>query len=84
MIGEALSLENIEKPEINLETIVSEKEEIVFDFEYFEEIPEPVENEDIVNEEEIINIPSFFRVLDRKEHELNGTMRRISTFLTLS
>ena len=43
------------------------------------EIPEFVENEDIVNEEEIINIPSFFRVLDRKEHELNGTMRRIST-----
>ena len=79
LIGEALSLENIEKPEINLETIVSEKEEIVFDFEYFEEIPEFVENEDIVNEEEIINIPSFFRVLDRKEHELNGTMRRIST-----
>jgi len=77
LIGEALSLENIEKPEINLETIVSEKEEIVFDFEYFEEIPEFIE-EDITNEE-VINIPSFFRVLDRKEHELNGTMRRIST-----
>ena len=77
LIGEALSLENIEKPEINLEAIVNDKEEIVFDFEYFEEIPEFIE-EDITNEE-VINIPSFFRVLDRKEHELNGTMRRIST-----
>ena len=77
LIGEALSLEKIEKPEINLETIVNDKEEIVFDFEYFEEIPEFIE-EDITNEE-VINIPSFFRVLDRKEHELNGTMRRIST-----
>ena len=77
LIGEALSLEKIEKPEINLEAIVNDKEEIVFDFEYFEEIPEFIE-EDITNEE-VINIPSFFRVLDRKEHELNGTMRRIST-----
>ena len=77
LIGEVLSLEKIEKTEINLETIVNDKEEIVFDFEYFEEIPEFIE-EDITNEE-VINIPSFFRVLDRKEHELNGTMRRIST-----
>ena len=77
LIGEALSLEKIEKPEINLEAIVNDKEEIVFDFEYFEEIPEFIE-EGITNEE-VINIPSFFRVLDRKEHELNGTMRRIST-----
>ena len=77
LIGEVLSLEKIEKPEINLEAIVNDKEEIVFDFEYFEEIPEFIE-EDITNEE-VINIPSFFRVLDRKEHELNGTMRRIST-----
>ena len=77
LIGEALSLEKIEKTEINLEAIVNDKEEIVFDFEYFEEIPEFIE-EDITNEE-VINIPSFFRVLDRKEHELNGTMRRIST-----
>tara|TARA_Y100001970_G_scaffold80879_1_gene102626 strand:- start:223 stop:999 length:777 start_codon:yes stop_codon:yes gene_type:complete len=77
LIGEALSLEKIEKPEINLEAIANDKEEIVFDFEYFEEIPEFIE-EDITNEE-VINIPSFFRVLDRKEHELNGTMRRIST-----
>ena len=76
LIGEALSLEKIEKPEINLEAIVNDKEEIVFDFEYFEEIPEFIE-EGITNEE-VINIPSFFRVLDRKEHELNGTMRRIS------
>ncbi len=59
LIGEALSLEKIEKPEINLETIVNDKEEIVFDFEYFEEIPEFIE-EDITNEE-VINIPSFFR-----------------------
>ena len=77
LIGEVLSLEKIEKPEINLEAIVNDKEEIVFDFEYFEEIPEFIE-EGITNEE-VINIPSFFRVLDRKEHELNGTMRRIST-----
>ena len=77
LIGEVLSLEKIEKTEINLETIVNDKEEIVFDFEYFEEIPEFIE-EGITNEE-VINIPSFFRVLDRKEHELNGTMRRIST-----
>ena len=40
LIGEVLSLEKIEKPEINLEAIVNDKEEIVFDFEYFEEIPE--------------------------------------------
>ena len=77
LIGEVLSLEKIEKTEINLETIVNDKEEIVFDFEYFEEIPEFIV-EGITNEE-VINIPSFFRVLDRKEHELNGTMRRIST-----
>ena len=76
LIGEALSLEKIEKPEINLEAIVNDKEEIVFDFEYFEEIPEFIE-EDITNEE-VINIPSFFRVIDKTEHELNGTMRRIS------
>ena len=52
LIGEALSLEKIEKPEINLEAIVNDKEEIVFDFEYFEEIPEFIE-EDITYEEVI-------------------------------
>ncbi len=78
LINEALSLEEIEQPEINLENIINEKEEIVFDFEYFEEIPDFVENEEELDEEESIVIPSFFRVLDKKDHELNGTMRRIS------
>ncbi len=78
LIGEALLLEEIERPEINLDTITTQDEEIVFDFEYFEEIPEFIESEDMLSEEEVIEIPSFFRVLDKTEHELNGTMRRIS------
>ena len=78
LINEALLLEELQKPQINLDTITNEGEEIVFDFEYFEEIPKFIESEEILDEEEIIDIPSFFRVIDEKEHELNGTMRRIS------
>ncbi len=78
LVKEALSLEVIDKPKINLDVIENEDEEIIFDFEYFEELPEFEENLEIINEEENIRIPSFFRVLDISEHELNGTMRRIS------
>ena len=79
LIDEALLLEEIEKPEINLEAITNEEKKIVFDFEYLEELPEFIESEDMLNEKEVIKIPSFFRVIDKTEHELNGTMRRISS-----
>ena len=78
LIAEALLLEEIETPEINLDIITPQDEEIVFDFEYFEEIPEFVVSEDTLEVEEVIEVPSFFRVIDKTEHELNGTMRRIS------
>ena len=78
LIDEALLLEEIEIPEINLDMIVSQDEEIVFDFKYFEEIPEFINAEETVNEDEVIQVPSFFRVIDKTKHELNGTMKRIS------
>ena len=71
LIAEALLLEEIETPEINLDIITPQDEEIVFDFEYFEEIPEFVDSEDTLEEEDVIEVPSFFRVIDKTEHELN-------------
>ena len=80
LVGEALSLEKIEEFEIKLDSIfnTTSSEEMVFDFNYLEDISEPAMVEELLDEEEIIKIPSFYRVIDPKEHELNGTMRRIS------
>ena len=78
LVGEALLLEKIEKPEINFSEITNDEKNIVFDFEYLEELPEFFESEEKINAAEPIKIPSFFRVIDKKEHELNGTMRRIA------
>ena len=62
---------------INLETIEIDESRIVFDFEYLDDFVADASNEVAVEEKEIPT-PSFYRRIDPKEHELNGTMRRIS------
>ena len=83
LADEILALESIDEPKINLEIIEPAKGQIQIELEYIEEIfTEPVEtdeNQDI----EIIKPPKLYRIIDKKEHELNGTMRRISQIKNL-
>lgn len=74
---EVLVIESLDKPNINLETIEIDESRIVFDFEYLDDFVADASNEVAVEEKEIPT-PSFYRRIDPKEHELNGTMRRIS------
>ena len=48
------------------------------DKEYPKHIKEKMNNGDEPLQYQIIDPPKLYRVIDRKEHELNGTMRRIS------
>ena len=75
LVKEALVLEEYQEPEFNFETLELDSN-ITFDFNFLEAIPEFLQTPS--NEEEQIINPSFFRVIERSEHELNGTMRRIS------
>lgn len=78
LANEILALEKAEEPQINLETIELPQGQIKIDLDYIEEIffdDYEVAEEDEV---EIIKPPRIYRVIDKKEHELNGTMRRIS------
>ena len=74
---EVLVIESLEKPIINLETIEIDESRIVFDFEYLDDFVAYAGNE-VAVEEKDIPAPSFYRRIDPEEHELNGTMRRIS------
>ena len=74
---EVLVIESLDKPIINLETIEIDESRIVFDFEYLDDFVADVSSEVAVEEKEIPT-PSFYRRIDPKQHELNGTMRRIS------
>ena len=78
LANEILALEKAEEPQINLETRELPQGQIKIDLDYIEEIffdDYEVAEEDEV---EIIKPPRIYRVIDKKEHELNGTMRRIS------
>ena len=74
---EVLVIESLEKPIINFETIEIDESRIVFDFEYLDDFVADAGNEEAVEEKDI-PAPSFYRRIDPEEHELNGTMRRIS------
>ena len=74
---EVLVIESLDKPMINLETFEIDEDIIVFDVEYLDDFATNAED-DVVVEETEIPIPSFYRKIDPREHELNGTMRRIS------
>ena len=78
LVEEALILEEYSKPKINLE-VIEEENTITFDFNFLEIIPEIISTQASDEEtEQEIALPSFYRILDTSEHELNGTMRRIS------
>lgn len=77
LVKEALVLEEYQEPEFNFETLELESN-ITFDFNFLETIPEFLQTTNNEEEEKQIINPSFFRVLERSKHELNGTMDRIS------
>ena len=76
LASEILELEIIPEPEINLDTIELAEGQIKIDFEFVDQIFDNKEEE--LPEEKNIIPPKIYRVIDKKEHELNGTMRRIS------
>ena len=77
LASEILNLEIIKEPEINLDTIELAEGQVKIDFEFVEQILDNIE-EEALQEEQTTTTPKIYRVIDRKEHELNGTMRRIS------
>ena len=77
LANEILNLEITKEPEINLDTIELAEGQVKIDFEFVEQIFNNIE-EEALPEEQTITPPKIYRVIDRKEHELNGTMRRIS------
>ena len=77
LASEILNLEITKEPEINLDTIELAEGQVKIDFEFVEQIFENFE-EEALPEEQTIAPPKIYRVIDREEHELNGTMRRIS------
>jgi len=76
LADEVLLLEKVQKPKINLETIKPDENQIKIDASLVETILLPTE--EISEETPILKTPKIFRIIDKKEHELNGTMRRIS------
>ena len=77
LASEILNLEITKEPEINLDTIELAEGQVKIDFEFVEQIFDNIE-EEALPEEQTIPPPKIYRVIDRKEHELNGTMHRIS------
>ena len=77
LASEILNLEIIKEPEINLDTIELAEGQVKIDFEFVEQIFDNIEEDDL-QVEQTTPPPKIYRVIDRKEHELNGTMRRIS------
>ena len=74
---EILELEIPQAPEINLNTIELAKGQVKIDFEFVEKIFDNRVEEEL-EQEEVFVPPKVYRLIDEKEHELNGTMRRIS------
>ena len=77
LANEILNLEIPKEPEINLDTIELAEGQVKIDFEFVEKIFYESEEEEL-SEDKTVTPPKLYRVIDRKEHELNGTMRRIS------
>ena len=77
LASEILDLEIPKEPEINLDTIELAEGQVKIDFEFVEQIFDDNEDDELL-QDQIIDPPKLYRVIDRKEHELNGTMRRIS------
>lgn len=73
---EVLVIESLNEPIINLENIEFDKNQIVFDLSYLGDFL--ADDDEVVVEDEEIPTPSFYRKINPDEHELNGTMRRIS------
>ena len=71
---EVLVLENYSAPVIN-DDILKENT-FKFDMNFLEPIPKIFDYQD--NELEQLIVPPFYRILETKKNELNGTMRRIS------
>ena len=79
---EILDLEIPQAPEINLDTIELAQGQVKIDFEFVEKIFDDSEEEEL-DQGEVFLPPKVYRLIDRKEHELNGTMRRISQIKNL-
>lgn len=77
LTSEILNLEKPQTPEINLDTIELAEGQVKIDFEFVEKIFDNREEEELAEGETFIP-PKVYRVIDSKDHELNGTMRRIS------
>ncbi len=77
LASEILGLEIPKEPEINLDTIELAEGQVKIDFKFVEQIFDDNEDDELL-QDQIIDPPKLYRVIDRKEHELNGTMRRIS------
>ena len=77
LTSEILNLEKPQTPEINLDTIELAEGQVKIDFEFVEKIFDDREEEELTEGETFIP-PKVYRVIDSKDHELNGTMRRIS------
>ena len=75
---EILALEKPEEPKINLETIELAEGQVQIDPSYIEDIFTAIISDSEQDKIQVIKPPKLYRIIDSKEHELNGTMRRIS------
>ena len=76
--SEVLALEESKEPKINLETIELAEGQVQIDSNYIDDIFTSIISEAEQDENQAIKAPRLYRIIDSKEHELNGTMRRIS------
>ena len=77
LASEILDLEIPRAPEINLDTIELAEGQVKIDSEFVEKIFDNRVEEEL-EQGEVFVPPKVYRLIDKKEHELNGTMRRIS------
>ncbi|RPG42694.1 MAG: hypothetical protein CBC72_003780 [Gammaproteobacteria bacterium TMED112] len=77
LANEILVPEIPKMPEINLDTIELTEGQVKIDFEFVDEIFVDTEGEVLIQEETFVP-PKVYRLIDVNDHELNGTMRRIS------
>ena len=77
LTSEILNLEKPQTPEINLDTIELAEGQVKIDFEFVEKIFDDRKEEELAEGGTFIP-PKVYRLIDSKDHELNGTMRRIS------
>ena len=77
LANEILVPEIPKMPEINLDTIELTEGQVKIDFEFVDEIFVNTEGEVLIQKETFVP-PKVYRLIDVNDHELNGTMRRIS------